>query len=144
MNAVRSGLEIQKIKELTSGAHSVQAAVGIGSGMCAMATVSAAKLRFFVILGEEVSLATDLVMSKTGLGVSCPMLISYALYKEVCLFEIQRWGAFARSHPLLRFAIGSFLEGGPSQRRVEQHGPPLDFGLPNLHAALGCGLGQRV
>jgi class 3 adenylate cyclase len=83
LNAVKSGLEIHKIKDVASGAHCLQIAVGIGSGMCAMATVSAAKLRFFVILGDEVSFVTDMVTSKTGPNANCPLLISPALYKEV-------------------------------------------------------------
>eukprot|EP00668_Euglena_longa_P006935 GGOE01008279.1.p1 GENE.GGOE01008279.1~~GGOE01008279.1.p1 ORF type:complete len:360 (-),score=94.15 GGOE01008279.1:1401-2459(-) len=57
--------------------------VGIGHGLCTVATVSAAGQRFFVVGGAEVTNTVEVVMREAAVPLGCSILLSNAVQQEV-------------------------------------------------------------
>eukprot|EP00668_Euglena_longa_P011104 GGOE01013477.1.p1 GENE.GGOE01013477.1~~GGOE01013477.1.p1 ORF type:complete len:1165 (+),score=295.59 GGOE01013477.1:79-3495(+) len=85
LHAATLALELAKTKEILPPTcqEALRLLIGVGHGICTVATVSAAGQRFFVVGGREVTTAVEVVMRDLAVPLGCSILLTNSMQQEV-------------------------------------------------------------
>eukprot|EP00667_Euglena_gracilis_P029266 EG_transcript_38476 len=85
LHATTLAMELLQTKDILPPAcqGTLRLLMGVGHGVCTVATVSAAGQRFFVVGGREVMAAVETVMRELAVPVGCQVLLTNTVQQEV-------------------------------------------------------------